>query len=89
MPCVLKKEVGPMKRKKTCGFIEYNDEENNKKGRVYLRIIIIIYGTVWLFSNLNFHAAILFVTRYNCQSMNKVISRIKIDGTWKSQAVGI
>ena len=32
MSCILKREVGLLKRKKTrCGFIEYNNEENNRR----------------------------------------------------------
>ena len=42
-----------------------------------------------LFSYLNPPAAVFFDTRYNSQGMNKVISRIKIDGTRITQPVQV
>ena len=38
-------------------------------------------------TNLDSFATVLIVARNNCQGMNKVISRIKIDGAWVAQAV--
>ena len=41
----------------------------------------------YLISNLNPVAAVFFDTRYNSQGMNKVISRIEINGTRITQPV--